>query len=84
MQQLLLLFFWPTYFLNTIFISLFECEDLIGSLLRIINLLPRLILLLFKQGNSIRQKLSVTFDARSEAAITVNNNEKGLFILRTN
>ena len=84
MQQLLLLFFWPTYFLNTIFISLFECEDLIGSLLRIINLLPRLILLLFKQGNSIRQKLSVAFDARSEAAITVNNNEKGLFILRTN
>ena len=42
-----------TYLLNTVLVALLKREDLIGAFLGIVNFLPRLILFLLKQGDSI-------------------------------
>ena len=54
-----------TYLLNAVLVALLEREDLIGALLRIVDLLPRLLLLLLEQGDAVRQQLRVPLDAVS-------------------
>ena len=51
------------FLLDSVFVSLLKSEDLICTLLSIVNFLPRLILLLLQQGDAIGQELSVTLNA---------------------
>ena len=51
-----------TYLLNTVLVALLQSQDLVCALLGIIDLLPCLLLLLLKQGDSIRQELGVPLD----------------------
>lgn len=48
-----------TYLLDAIFIALFEGQNLVGTLLRIVDFFPSLLLLLLEQGNTIGQKLGI-------------------------
>jgi len=54
-----------TYLLYSLFVSLFETEDLVGSLLGVIDLLPRLDLLLLEQCNTIGQQKGISLNATS-------------------
>ena len=48
-----------TYLLDAVFIALFEGQNLVGTLLRIVDFFPSLLLLLLEQGNTIGQKLGI-------------------------
>lgn len=54
---------WRTYLLNAVLIALLEGEDLVGALLRVVDLLPSLVLLLLKQSDTIRKQLRVSLNA---------------------
>ena len=56
-----------TYLLDAIFVAFLEREDLIGTLLGIIDLLPCLLLFLLEQGDTIGQQLGVSLDATEES-----------------
>lgn len=51
-----------TYFLYAIFIALLKSQDLIRTLLRIVNLLPSLLLLLLEESDTVGQQLGVPLD----------------------
>ena len=51
------------FLLDSVFVSLLQSEDLICTLLSIVNFLPCLILLLLKQGDTIGQELGITLNA---------------------
>ena len=55
-----------TYLLDAIFVAFLEREDLISTLLGVIDLLPCLLLFLLEQGNTIGQQLGVSLDATKE------------------
>ena len=52
-----------TYLLYTVLVALFECQNLIGTLLCIIDLLPCFLLFLLKKGDTVGQKLSISLNA---------------------
>ena len=52
--------------MDTVFVTLFQRQDLVCPLLRVVDLLPSLLLFLFEKGNSIGQKLGVSLDAAGE------------------
>ena len=56
-----------SYLLNSIFITLLECQNFTSPLLSVINLLPSLHLFLLQQGDSIGKKLGVPLDAEMES-----------------
>ena len=51
-----------TYLLDAVFIALFEGQDLVGTLLCVINFFPSLLFLLLEQGDTIGQKLGIPLD----------------------
>ena len=51
-----------TYLLDAIFVALLQRQNLICALLSIVDLLPRLLLFLLEQGNTIGQQLGVSLD----------------------
>ena len=61
MLKLYFIYLW-TYLLDPVLVSLLERHDFIGALLRVLNLLPRLHLLLLEQGDTIGQQLCVSLD----------------------
>jgi len=50
------------YPLNSVFVTLFQGKNFIGALLCIVNLFPRLIFFLLKQGDTIGEELCVSFN----------------------
>ena len=52
-----------TYLLDALFIALLEGEDLIGSLLRVVDFLPSLHLFLLQKRNTVGEELGITLDA---------------------
>ena len=51
-----------TYLLDAVLIAFLESQDLIGSLLGVVDLLPCLLLFLLEEGNTIGQQLRVPLD----------------------
>ena len=52
-----------TYLLNFLLVPLLEIRNIIGPLLGLLYLLPRLHLLLLEQGDSVGEELGVPLDA---------------------
>ena len=52
------------YLLNLIFITSFADGDIVGALLGILDLFPGLHLLLFKQGNTVGEKLRIVIESK--------------------
>ena len=51
-----------TYLLDAVLVAFLESQDLIGSLLGVVDLLPCLLLFLLEEGNTIGQQLRVPLD----------------------
>ena len=55
-----------TYLLNAIFVALLQRQDFVRSLLSVVDLFPSLLLLLLKQGDSVREQLGITLNAEGK------------------
>ena len=51
-----------TYLLDAVLIAFLESQDLVGSLLGVVNLLPSLLFFLLEEGNTIGQQLRIPLD----------------------
>ena len=54
-----------TYLLDSLLVTLLKGQDLTSSLLRVVDLLPRLHLLLLQEGDTVGQELSISLNTNT-------------------
>ena len=57
------------YLLDSLFIALLKSQDLTSSLLGVVDLLPRLHLLLLQKGDTVGKELSISLDTSTKESV---------------
>jgi len=65
-----------TYLLNAVLVTLLQRQDLIRSLLCVVNLLPGLLLFLLKKGDTICEQLGISLNTKRRRQIMMSTRIK--------